>query len=426
MDLYIYGNGINAITSWITKLPLIFWSAICDSLASSGKFLLYTGNLQALEASFNSGGVNGEFTKKIQDAINLSMNALTGSDLLKNVVFISTILSVFFVAMKYTIVIFKTYQNNIEGQQSAPTIDFFKRIFYVLIMFMVAPMIMFNGLYFATYTAMGAGNMILSQSDNKADEAYRKYWYYHQKTNNGISAMTWCESSNNEEFSNKKEYMAKKLAAEQSPNGIANDFISKKSEAWNVLCSTDSVYVVDYQAKNTNPNRLVMKNGLNGSEGYVMVYQWMWDSGVTNLTPIPPSGNTILALISYIANSIFTIAILVMTAMRVVDLISALLMMWYYGQAYVSEMRSNAVGEFIKKISSVWMTQFFTITMYSIYLASSASATAEPSLASVIMTIAILTVVIKGPKTIGDILSDSGTKGVLGSGASKLRGALGG
>ena len=110
-----------------------------------------------------------------------------------------------------------------------------------------------------------------------------------------------------------------------------------------------------------------------------------------------------------------------MTALRVVDLISALVMMWFYAQAYVSEMQSNAISRFIQKIASIWITQFYTITMYGLYISNSSNSSSG-TLVGLALNLALVSMMLKPPAALQDLLTPSGAANTTLGAAKRVRG----
>ena len=442
-----FENSINnlsfLISCWFTTFRLKFWTAFRYGFPLLNHINTEASLINKIEAG-KSGSAQA-YKNTIFSALTETVNAIVNNDVLKIIILVATTLSVVAILVKYGVVIFKTYFLNVDDQTAAPTMDFFKRVMYVLIMCLLAPTIMINGLFFSTYMGAAAGESILTNVKGGA-EVSRAYFdlistYGRKKVGNtyqragsfGLSAATYCatphaEADSGEGYKNRIEKSTdcgfaltegKCTAYYLNPNTGNYDSV----DAYQLFCYGKVDGKNLYTQGEKQPSFYSGTYDGQKKSGYIRVGQFLQDSGAGDLYPMSlGSSSGILKLLSTLINLFFGIAIVYITAMRIVDLLSAMLMMFYYAQAYVSEVQSSAIGQFIKKISSIWLTQFFVVTMYAVYMAH--SSTAEANMANLCLNIALFSVTMKAPNTIQDIMSSTGGANVLGGLASKARRAL--
>ena len=424
--------GLDKITalvaSFFLNIAIGFWQVL-NSFIRPAVITQYSHSQIAFIINGSGDNLSQGFVEQIKGALLDSVGIIQENNIISSIVTVSTIIAVAAVFIKYGYVILKTYFINVEGQTAAPTLDFFKRVLYVLIMCIVAPYIMFNGLFFASFVGLKVGTTAIDNVSNarKAQALFEVFSdqdefndFYITSPGFDLKADTYCDtdalkkdsesigiSSDSNTYKNLQAGMIQPGKFQVNIGGTTYD-------AYNVIC-LDSLNLADEEQS-------VFKNRFGAGTGFERPMQWLIDTGANNLYTFPFGG---LKAFSHVLSAIITIVagfgIAFMTALRVVDLISALVMMWFYAQAYVSEMQSNAISRFIQKIASIWITQFYTITMYGLYLSNSSNSSSG-TLVGLALNLALVSMMLKPPAALQDLLTPSGAANTTLGAAKRVRG----
>lgn len=400
-----YPSGISVAN--IGKLMAMFFIKIWSAINSLFQFMKYDFLLTTKEA-WDPAPASGleRITNAVYDNIIVD---IFNQPFVGSVIKVTTILSAGFILLRFGLTIFQTHFLNVDNNAAAPTLDYFKRVFYVMILVLSAPTMMASGLAIATQLGGAAGTFIMDQAEDQADannnppqgnaQTY-EFNFYRYNQYYGISAMTWCDSGDGSVFEDQKDEPKKfkpELGVAATLHADSDDELPLRGKY------KDDEYFAD--TSHIKKEKDAYKD-LCG-EGKPTVLGNMVSVGADKLLAFSYNDISIASIITCITASLFTLAVVLMTVQRIADLITALLMIWYYAQAYVSELKSNAIAQFIKRIFAICMTQFFTITIFSVF-----NATVLYSKRSLIMAmfeLALYNVVKNGASTISDITQPSGT-----------------
>ena len=104
------------------------------------------------------------------------------------------------------------------------------------------------------------------------------------------------------------------------------------------------------------------------------------------------------------------------TAKNFANLISLIVVMWLYIQAYINDSKGNAFQLYVRKISTIFLTQFFIIALFYISSSQLNVIRNNPTTENLIMTIALIIATTKGSSLINEIVNvgSLGSSGILG------------
>jgi hypothetical protein len=292
---------------------------------------------------------------------------------------------------------------------------------------------MFNGLFFASSVRLQVGSGMIDQVSNARlaqalFEIFTNYNEYKDDFYNGqnyefyLDAGSFCDTDALKKDSESVGFgpgTSEYDSTDKIHHGSHTINVDGTTyDAFDVMCK-DSLGLV-------NKESAVFMDRFGTGSGEERLIQWLVDTEANNLYTFPFGGfigNGLSHLISAGVKTVAQFGILLMTSMRVVDLLSALIMMWFYAQAYVSEMQSNAIAKFIQRVTSIWITQFYTIAMYGLYI-SNVNNSSNTSLINLAVNLALVSMMLKPPAALQDILSPSGAANTALGVAQKARGLL--
>lgn len=425
-------SKFSALMAWVSlRFSIWIWESLNSFIFFRPPYLSNFDNDQlASIANGSNANLAKDFSSQVSSALFNAMGIIQESNILSSVVTVSTIIAVVAVFIKYGYVVLKTYFINVEGQTAAPTLDFFKRVLYVLIMCIVSPYLMFNGLFFASSVGLKVGELAISDVSNAkraqvlfeifSDEKKYSDFYGGNQPSFSLNADSYCDTdalkldsesvgygADSSAYKSKESEMIKEGTHVITVGGVTYD-------AYNVIC-LDSLNLVD-------KDEAVFKDRFGAGTGLERPMQWLLDTGATNLYTFSFGGfNGLTQLLTALVQLVAGLGITFMTAIRVVDLLSALIMMWFYAQAYVSEMQSNAIARFIQKVTSIWITQFYTVAVYGLYLAN-AQNSSSGSLVGLALNLALVSMMLKPPAALQDLLTPSGAANSALGAAKRVRG----
>jgi hypothetical protein len=117
-----------------------------------------------------------------------------------------------------------------------------------------------------------------------------------------------------------------------------------------------------------------------------------------------------------ILTNLYPFVLVFTTAKNFANLLSLILVMWLYVQAYINDSKGNIFQLYCKKIMTVFLTQFFIIALFYIASAQMNSALRNPNITNFFLLLALITITFKSSSLINEIVNvgNIGGLGILG------------
>lgn len=339
-----------------------------------------------------------------------------------SIVLVSTILSATAISLYYLYVIFSNYILSKNENKQAFTMTFFKRTILASIFVLVAPTIMINSYVGSIYLGSMVGKSIVSSvtTPSSTNNTLLSYYYFNQQY--GISMTTWCNDRESDRpksiqvASNDGPYVAsdvKSLEKLKFPRVIkSNSDFEPEKKAWEIFCekplvSIRSLDYIIYHPNNTK-EQLKAKFFDKGKLYPSAVGQRLIDDVKPEEFPINYENGhlNIFTTLSIFISLFFSWFVLKNSIFKLVDLISSILMLWYYAKSLLSPSRAGDLGLLIKNNFKICLTQFYIITMYAIFQTYLAMNNLT-DMTTVAFGLAFFFATVKGSNTIGSIVNST-------------------
>lgn len=365
-------NILNALSHTL----LVFFLRIWGILLHFSLDMMYLSGLPSYESlkPMIENDNSATLSAKSSAIIGVIIDSIKETQVIQIIITISVTISVAFILIKYGYVIFRTYFLNISGQSSAPTMDFFKRVMVSLLLAFVVPIVTINGFIgTAILSDVAIREMFFEEEKDVNALAHMQYLYDHKKY--GISPITYCYNERAQStfggnsFQGLNRYSFPRVLKENGSN-------PGEKELWERYCAGE--------LKNTNYDKSTAAYmGIWSKQQPAMVAQTLLDSEIdwpvdykiylledtSSDTNFSSDVSVDLPLIVFcLVSTIFSLGVIYRLSQLLANLISSLLMFWYYVQDYISVSHSHAFGMYMKKIFSIFLSMFYILMMYAIFI----------------------------------------------------------
>lgn len=350
---------------------------------------------QPMEQLFGGGGSTGY--------INLLTN-------MSSVVNIVSILAILAIVIQFAKSLYKNYFAQADTNYAPSAIELGKKIISAMVITLLIPYICITAFTATVYGGVALGNYFASDPQSNLTKL-STYQYMDEK---GISFNTYCEVS-------QKHYGVKNLT---DLNGIdmskfdenigfeiitEGNAVNVGTPEWTGISASDSKAIYNFWC-NAAGESSDLKDGL----GYKYLNVWHSFASSENLRDILTFGvgSVLEELIAFIAMAILYAFGSMALARRIVDLIVLIAMSWWYIGASVSDApNQNSIGELLKKLAGICLSQF--IFSFEIMLFTEMVLSHPPY--NVWLLWAWVFVLLSTPTAVEEMVIGTGTQETIGS-----------
>ena len=350
---------------------------------------------QPMEQLFGGGGSTGY--------INLLTN-------MSSVVNIVSILAILAIVIQFAKSLYKNYFAQADTNYAPSAIELGKKIISAMVITLLIPYICITAFTATVYGGVALGNYFASDPQSNLTKL-STYQYMDEK---GISFNTYCEVS-------QKHYGVKNLTdlngidMSKFDDNIGFEIITEGNAVnvgvpdWTGISASDSKTIYNFWC-NAAGESSYLKDGL----GYKYLNVWHSFASSENLRDILTFGvgSVLEELIAFIAMAILYAFGSMALARRIVDLIVLIAMSWWYIGASVSDApNQNSIGELLKKLAGICLSQF--IFSFEIMLFTEMVLSHPPY--NVWLLWAWVFVLLSTPTVVEEMVIGTGTQETIGS-----------
>ena len=390
---------IFALDKWLDELLTSFVLGVKFFINKLNSFFILGihdfSTRQPLEQLFGGGGSTGY--------INLITN-------MSSIVNLVSILAVLAIVIQFSKSLYKNYFAQADNVYAPSAIELGKKIISALVITVLVPYICITAFTSTVYGGVALGNYLASDPESNLTKL-STYQYMSEK---GISFNTYCEVA-------QKYYGVKNLT---DLNGIDMDKFDENrgfeiiTEAnaskvgapeWTGINSSDSKEVYNFWC-NAAGESTELKEGV----GYKYLNVWHSFANSENLEDILTfgAGSVLEEIIAFIAMAVLYAFGSMALARRIVDLIVLIAMSWWYIGASVSDApNQNSIGELLKKLAGICLSQF--IFSFEIMLFTEMVLSHPPY--NVWLLWAWIFVLLSTPTAVEEMVIGTGTQETIGS-----------
>ena len=423
-NLTIDFNFLNGIMHFILVMYLKIWSWLLNT-SLGFMYLKFSAGVETLEPLLNGTG-DQSFNTTISNITLSYIETISKSTLMVTVVGIVSTIGVVSILLKYGYVIFKTYFLNMGNEASLPTADYLKRIVISLILVVLIPVVSINLFAFSSYLGMAA-TVPLNEEVTVDKMIQIQYIYDHEKY--GINPTTYCYIEEAQNTFGGKGFQA--LNNYRFPQVLREDGVNEgEKELFDRYCKGElQNKEYDYSSLAYNgiwykqQPAMVAQTLLDSTEEWpVKILPIIYEEKNTNQGATPGKMDINMSeILRSCAIGIFSLGVMLRFAQLLANLISSILMGWYYIQDFITYSNSPAIGQYIKKLFSIFLTLFYVLILYSVFIKYIAS-TETFDILHIVITIVLWRAYQSGTTVIQDLILPSRPLGMAG----KTRATLGG
>ncbi len=346
----------------------------------------------------------------------------------KNLVTVITVITIVFIFIKYAYVIFANFFLQIKDNSVGTLNSFIKKLLISLLICLVSPTILINGFLFFTALGMSAYSNI--NINNLSNAEVVKVSFLRDSLKYGISPTTYCD--NKVAQTNFGSNASKEIENLAFPTILRKDSDSAvEKDLYQTWCGEKLTYEqlnnssLSYMGKWAGEypamigQTLIDKVFQSNGSFYVNLNYSTYETAKSDIDVFPffPTFSNIgIQIISNLVYGIYPFIVLYATAKNFANLISLIVVMWLYIQAYINDSKGNAFQLYVRKISTIFLTQFFIIALFYISSSQLNVIRNNPTTENLIMTIALIIATTKGSSLINEIVNvgSLGSSGILG------------
>ncbi|MDO4500672.1 MAG: hypothetical protein Q4B60_05285 [Erysipelotrichaceae bacterium] len=320
--------------------------------------------------------------------------------------------------------LYSNYFASADGSYAPTAIELIKKVFVASLATYLIPFVCITGFVTVTRAGMVLPDLLITSEDNSAS----LYDTYDLMSESGINFATYCEVGQVD--AGVRNVSA--LKGSDGTNQVHYEILMKENSYTNIKVPIDGMSAYDFYCGYANEKAEHIKNLEASAGGEInpknVLENFVGSEVLGKITPVGSANafsgvgatlSTALGIFEMIAIGIAWLIILLAVTRRVVDLIVLIGMSWWYVGASVSDgPRQSSIGELLKKLLSICLTQFImTIEIY-IFATTLTNFASLSGLVSIIVWIGVLS---STPTVVEEMVSSTGAADTA---ASAGKGAL--
>ena len=398
------------------KLLLSFWWNVLERPIEIMCYTFFSVSGDVISDLETNLATNG--SSKI-DLVSTIRSIVLGFSGFNNLVIAITTITITFIFIKYAYIIFADFFLQVKDNSVGSINTFVKKILISLIICLVSPTILINGFMF--FSALGMSAYSGVGTNGLSDAEVVKISFLRDSLKYGISPTTYCDNKTAQ--TNFGSNASKEIELLGFPSVLKPNSDSKiEQDLYNTWCGEKLTYkklddsTLSYLGKWSGEYPAMVGQTLfdkvlqSDGDFFVGIGYTSREANLVSDTPMPPfvplpKVTTGLRIAASIIGGIYPFVIIFATARNFVNLLSLILVMWLYVQAYINDNRGNAFKLYCQKIATVFLTQFFIVALF--YISSSQLNNMQNNVtpSSVFMCLALTLVTLRGSSIISEIVN---------------------